>query len=268
VSDHEQVPFALAKNNLVYVESLARGLSVLKAFGVQDRPLSVTEVAEVVGITRAAARRFVLTLEYLGYLSFEGDGYSLRAAVLEVGDAYLLSHRLPAVAHPHLSTLVQEVGETASLTVLHQDRVYYIGRVHADRVVTANIIVGTSVPAYATATGRVLLSGKSDAALDEYLKSLAPESFTQTTAVDRAEIRARVMQARDQGWSLADQELTPGLRSIAVPVRDKDRNIAAVLNISAHATRVTAEALRATVLPKLQKTADAVTADLMEALQQ
>ena len=245
----------LTRNDPDHVEALARGLSVLKAFSNQDRTLSVSDVAELVGITRTAARRFVLTLEYLGYLSFDASGYSLRPAVLELGDAYLLSHKLPAVAHPHLASLVQQVGETASLTVLHQGRVIYVDRVHADRVLTVNIIIGTSLPAYATATGRVLLSGLTDAALDEYLESLVPESLTDNTAIDVEEIRKRIAAAREHGWSLADQELTEGLRSIAVPVRNADGTIIAAVNVSAHATRVSAEALRATVLPHVERAA-------------
>jgi IclR family pca regulon transcriptional regulator len=252
----------LKKNDPDHVEALARGLSVLKAFSTQDRPLSVSDVAELVGITRTAARRFILTLEYLGYLSFDANGYSLRPAVLEVGDSYLLSHKLLSVAHPHLASLVEEVGETASLTVLHQGRVIYIDRVHADRVLTVNIIIGTSLPAYATATGRVLLSGLTDEVLDEYLESLVPESLTDNTAIDREEIRKRISAAREHGWSLADQELTEGLRSIAVPVRDADGGIVAAVNVSAHATRVSAESLRATVLPRLLTAAAAIGNDL------
>jgi IclR family transcriptional regulator, pca regulon regulatory protein len=252
----------LKKNDPDHVEALARGLSVLKAFSTQDRPLSVSDVAELVGITRTAARRFILTLEYLGYLSFDANGYSLRPAVLEVGDSYLLSHKLLSVAHPHLASLVEEVGETASLTVLHQGRVIYIDRVHADRVLTVNIIIGTSLPAYATATGRVLLSGLTDEVLDEYLESLVPESLTDNTAIDREEIRKRISAAREHGWSLADQELTEGLRSIAVPVRDADGDIVAAVNVSAHATRVSAESLRATVLPRLLTAAAAIGNDL------
>ena len=252
----------LQKNDPDHVEALARGLSVLKAFSAQDRPLSVSDVAELVGITRTAARRFILTLEYLGYLSYDASGYSLRPAVLEIGDAYLLSHKLLSVAHPHLASLVEEVGETASLTVLHQGRVIYIDRVHADRVLTVNIIIGTSLPAYATATGRVLLSGLTDEVLDEYLESLVPESLTDNTTINREEIRKRISAAREHGWSLADQELTEGLRSIAVPVRDADGGIVAAVNVSAHATRVSAESLRATVLPRLLTAAAAIGNDL------
>ncbi|WP_345454065.1 IclR family transcriptional regulator domain-containing protein [Arthrobacter gyeryongensis] len=217
----------------------------------QDRPLSVSDVAEFVGIARTAAGRFILTLEYLGYLSYDASGYSLRLAVLEIGDAYLLSHKLLAVAHPHLASLVQEAGETASLTVLHRGSGVYVDRVHADRVLTVNIIIGTSLPAYATATGRVLLSGLTEGELDEYLEALVPESLTGNTAIDREEIRKRITAAREQGWSLADQELTEGLRSIAVPVRDAGTGIIAAVNVSAHATRVSADALRTTVLPRL-----------------
>ncbi|MFH5878773.1 IclR family transcriptional regulator C-terminal domain-containing protein [Arthrobacter sp. NA-172] len=253
------------RNDPDHVEALARGLSVLKAFSNQDRPLSVTDVAELVGITRTAARRFVLTLEYLGYLSFDASGYSLRPAVLELGDAYLLSHKLPTIAHPHLASLVQAVGETASLTVLHQGRVIYVDRVHADRVLTVNIIIGTSLPAYATATGRVLLSGLPDAQLNDYLESLVPESLTENTTMNIGEIRKRIAAAGEHGWSLADQELTEGLRSIAVPVRNAAGGILAAVNVSAHATRMSTEALRTTVLPQVERAAAGIADDIAAA---
>jgi IclR family pca regulon transcriptional regulator len=239
-------------------------LSVLKVFNTQDRPLSVTEVADLVGIPRTAVRRFILTLEHLGYISFNARGYSLRPAVLELGDAYLRSHTLPEVAHPHLDALVHEIGETASLTVLHRSKVIYIDRVHADRVLTVNIIIGTSVPAYATATGRVLLAGLDDETVDKYLKTISPESLTERTAVERSEIKRRVAVARESGWSLADQELTPGLRSIAVPVQGPDGQVIAAINVSAAASRVSAEALRTSILPKLQKAGACVARDLAD----
>jgi IclR family pca regulon transcriptional regulator len=158
--------------------------------------LSVSDVAELVGITRTVARRFILTLEYLGYLSYD-----------------------------------------------------------------ASVIIGTSLPAYAKATGRVLLSGLTDEGLDEYLESLVPESLTGNTAIDGEVIRKRIISAREQGWSLADQELAEGLRSIAVPVRDAGGGIIAALNVSAHAARVSAESLRDTVLPRLLTAAAAVETD-------
>ncbi|RKO20409.1 hypothetical protein D7Z96_18715 [Pseudarthrobacter phenanthrenivorans] len=243
-----------------YVDSLERGLSVLRAFSAREEALSVADVASLVGITRTAARRFALTLEYLGYAGLSAEGYRLAPGVLAIGDAYLRSNPLPDAAYPHLKELVREVGETASLTVLHQRRVYYAARVAADRIVTANITVGTSIAAHSTATGRVLLGGLAPAELEEYLSSIEPGP-----GVDPDYVRDRIEGARQRGWTMADQELTPGIRSVAVPLYDPDGRIIAALNIAAHATRVDARVLETDFVPLLQSAAQRTAAALRPA---
>lgn len=243
-----------------HVDSLERGLSVLRAFSAREEALSVADVATLVGITRTAARRFALTLEYLGYAHQSAEGYALAPGVLEIGDAYLRSSPLPDAVHPHLEELVRAVGETASLTVLHKRRVYYVARVAADRIVTANITVGTTVPAYSTATGRVLLGELAPDELEDYLSSIEPASGFNPDYV-----RERITEARERGWTVADQELTPGIRSVAVPLHDPEGRIVAALNISAHATRVDAEALETEFLPLLQSAAQRTAAALRPA---
>ncbi|MFF2297912.1 IclR family transcriptional regulator C-terminal domain-containing protein [Arthrobacter sp. NPDC058127] len=237
----------LAATDPDYVDSLERGLSVLRALSAREEALSVTDVAALVGITRTAARRFALTLEYLGYASQSAEGYTLTPGVLEIGDAYLRSNPLPDAAHPHLEELVREVGETASLTVLHKQRVYYAARVAADRIVTANITVGTSVAAHRTATGRVLLGDLAPRELEDYLSSVEP-----SPGFDPEYVRKRIEEARRRGWTVADQELTPGIRSVAVPLHDPEGRIVAALNIAAHATRVDTEVLENDFVPLLQ----------------
>lgn len=250
----------LAATDPDYVDSLERGLSVLKAFSEQEEALSVGEVASLAGITRTAARRFALTLEYLGYASQTAEGYRLAPGVLAIGDAYLRSNPLPDAAHPHLEELVRTVGETASLTVLHKRRVYYAARVAADRIVTANITVGTSVAAHSTATGRILLGGLTPDDLEDYLSSVEP-----SPGFDPDYVRERIEEARANGWAVADQELTPGIRSVAVPLRDPRGQIVAALNIAAHATRVDAAVLKDDFVPLLQSAAHRTAATLWPA---
>ncbi|UKA75250.1 IclR family transcriptional regulator domain-containing protein [Arthrobacter sp. FW306-07-I] len=250
----------LAATDPDYVDSLERGLSVLKAFSEQEEALSVGEVASLAGITRTAARRFALTLEYLGYASQTAEGYRLAPGVLAIGDAYLRSNPLPDAAHPHLDELVRTVGETASLTVLHKRRVYYAARVAADRIVTANITVGTSVAAHSTATGRVLLGDLAPDDLEDYLSSIEP-----SPGFDPDYVRERIEEARTNGWAVADQELTPGIRSVAVPLHDPKGRIVAALNIAAHATRVDAAVLKNDFVPLLQSAAQRTAATLWPA---
>ncbi|MFE4541024.1 IclR family transcriptional regulator C-terminal domain-containing protein [Arthrobacter sp. NPDC056727] len=240
----------LAATDPDYVDSLERGLSVLRAFSAREDALSVAEVASLVGITRTAARRFALTLEYLGYTGQSAEGYTLIPGVLAIGDAYLRSNPLPDAAHPHLDELVRAVGETASLTVLHKRRVYYAARVAADRIVTANITVGTSVAAHRTATGRVLLGGLAPDELEDYLSSMEA-----SPGFEPGYVRERIEEARGRGWTVADQELTPGIRSVAVPLHDPEGRIVAALNIAAHATRVDTQVLENDFLPLLQSAA-------------
>lgn len=247
----------LAATDPDYVDSLERGLSVLRAFSAREEALSVADVASLVGITRTAARRFALTLEYLGYAGQSAEGYTLTPGVLAIGDAYLRSSPLPDAAHPHLDELVRAVGETASLTVLHKRRVYYAARVAADRIVTANITVGTSVAAHSTATGRILLGGLAPDELEDYLSSIEPRP-----GFDPDYVRERIEEARGRGWTVADQELTPGIRSVAVPLRDPEGRIVAALNIAAHASRVDAEVLETDFVPLLQSAAQRTAAAL------
>lgn len=250
------------EQNRDHVQALGRGLEVLKLFGRERRPLSVTEVAALAGITRTAARRFVLTLEYMGYLSYDGAAYAVRPAVLEIGDAYVLSSGLPDIVRPYLERLASQTQETVSLTVLHREKIFYVDRVQAHRVLTVEIVVGTSLPAYAVATGRVLLADRSDADLDAYLATVDTHSFTEATTIDTAELRAKIVDARDTGWSLADQELTEGVRSIAVPVRDAEGHVIAALNVSAQASRVSLDHMRGSILTALQEAASQIREDL------
>ncbi|MCZ1074783.1 IclR family transcriptional regulator domain-containing protein [Rhodococcus sp. A5(2022)] len=250
------------EQNRDHVQALGRGLKVLKLFGRERRPLSVTEVATLAGITRTAARRFVLTLEYMGYLSYDGTAYTARPAILEIGDAYVLSSGLPEIVRPHLERLAEQTQETASLTVLHHDRIFYVDRVQADRVLTVEIVVGTSLPAYAVATGRVLLADRTDAELDAYLASVDTHSYTAATTIDTDELREKILAARNEGWSLADEELTEGVRSIAVPVRDAEGYAVAALNVSAQSSRVSLDHMRGSILTALRTATEQIREEL------
>lgn len=243
------------------VKALDRGLKVLTAISDSSGPFSVSEVAQAVGMTRTAARRFLLTLEHLGYVALQGHGYVLQPRVLELGEAYLSNYRLGAVAHPFLEELAAAAAETVSLTVLHQGLVTYVDRVQASRILAINIVIGSRVPAYATATGTVLLAGLEEGALEGYLSALRTFDHTEGAAeTSVTEIRNNVFEARRQGWFLADQQLRSGIRSLAAPVADgQDRTIAAI-NISASASRVDMEELKSQYLEPLRETAEKVSA--------
>jgi IclR family pca regulon transcriptional regulator len=245
-----------------FVQSLERGLAVIRAFDREHPELTLTEVATATGVTRATARRFLLTLADLGYVRTDGRLFSLSPRVLELGYAYLSSLSLPEVAEPHLEALVQEVNESSSVSVLDRGDVVYVARVPTSRIMTVAISVGTRFPAYATSMGRVLLAGMSDEDLDIYLSAVALDRLTARTVATPSALRTEVQRVRAQGWSLVDQELEEGLRAVAAPIRDRTGRVVAALNISAHASRTSLEAMRRDLIPPLLATAARISADL------
>ena len=245
-----------------FVQSLDRGLAVIRAFGPDRERLSLSEVARATGLTRAAARRFLLTLVRLGYVRSDGREFSLRPRVLELGYAYLSGLALPDVAEPHLEDLSAKMHESSSISVLDGHYIVYVARVATKRIMTVAIAVGTRFPAYATSMGRVLLAGLSPEELDKYLAEATFEAFTERTVTDPDRLKEIVAQVSHDGYSIIDQELEDGLRSIAAPIRDSSGAVAAAINLSAHANRLSPEAMRTQLLPTLLETAGNIEADL------
>jgi IclR family pca regulon transcriptional regulator len=244
-----------------FVQSLERGLAVIRAFGADDPELTLSDVARRTGLTRAAARRFLLTLSDLGYVRSDGRLFALTPRVLDLGYAYLSSLSLPEVAEPHLERLAAEVHESSSVSVLDGDEIVYVGRVPTSRIMRVAINVGTRFPAYATSMGRVLLSALDPDELDAYLARAEIRPLTARAIATADELRAELARVRSQGWALVDQELEEGLRSIAVPIRNGGRVVAAV-NVSAHASRASKDTVRKVLLPPLLRTAANIEADL------
>jgi IclR family pca regulon transcriptional regulator len=252
---------AAAPRDRQFVQSLDRGLSVIRALSAPE-PQTLSDVARVTGLTRAAARRFLLTLQQLGYVQSTGGRFSLTPQVLELGYAYLSSLTLPEVSQPHLERLVEDVHESSSVSVLDGDDVVYVARVPTRRIMTVAISVGTRFPAYATSMGRVLLAGLAPAQLDDALGRADLRALTPDTITDAGALRAEIDRVREQGWALVDQELEAGLRSVAAPIRDPAGRVVAAINLSAHASRTPAAEIRRALLPPLRATAAAIERDL------
>jgi IclR family transcriptional regulator, pca regulon regulatory protein len=245
-----------------FVQSLDRGLAVIRAFGPDRERLSLSEVAKATGLTRAAARRFLLTLVKLGYVRNNGREFSLRPRVLELGYAYLSGLALPKVAAPHLEDLVARLHESSSVSVLDGHQIVYVARVPTKRIMTVAISVGTRLPAYATSMGRMLLACLTEEELDKYLAEAVFERLTARTVTSPDRLRVIVREAARQGYAIVDQELEEGLRAVAVPVRGVPGVGTAAVEICAHASRVSMVAMRDRVLPALLETAHRVEADL------
>jgi len=245
-----------------FVQSLERGLAVILTFG-PDRPeLTLAEVAKGAGLTRAAARRFLLTLVELGYVRNEGRLFSLRPRVLELGYAYLSGLSLAEVAQPLVEEFVSAIHESSSICVLDGDDVVYVVRVPTKRIMTISISVGTRFPAYCTSMGRVLLANQSDDEIERYLAEVRFEPRTQQTVFRPKELRAILIDVRESGYALIDQEMEDGLRSVAVPVRDASGRVIAAMNVSVNSHRVTIQELREEILPQLRQAANRIEDDL------
>lgn len=235
---------------------------MIRALSAPGAGRTVADVARDSGLTRASARRFLLTLEDLGYVRSDERRFSLTPRVLELGYAFLSSLTLPQIAQPHLRELVERVHESSSVSVLDGTDVVYVAREPTQRIMTVAISVGTRFPAYATSMGRVLLAGCSDAALDGFLARAELRKLTAATVTDPVRLRREIERVREQGWALVDQELEDGLRSVAVPLRSPSGEVVAAMNLSTHASRRTPTAIRRELLPQLRDAAAAIERDL------
>jgi IclR family pca regulon transcriptional regulator len=245
-----------------FVQSLARGLSVIRAFDTEHAELTLSDVARRAGITRAAARRFLLTLESLGYVASDARAFRLTPRVLELGFSYLSSLSLPEIVQPHLEALSREVDESVSAAVLDGADIVYVARVPTRRIMSVRITIGTRFPAFATSLGRVLLAGLPGTAADAALAASDLAPLTARTLTDSTALHDELDRVRAQGWSLVDGELEPGLRSIAAPLHGRDGRVVAALNVSTSATRDSVERVRDAYLPPLRRTAAAIDAEL------
>ncbi|MGY2078982.1 IclR family transcriptional regulator domain-containing protein [Modestobacter sp. SYSU DS0657] len=234
-----------------FVQSLERGFSVIKAFSADEPELTLSDIARRTGMTRAAARRFLLTLVDLDYVAVDDRRFRLRPRVLELGFTYLSMLRLPELAMPYLSELSRGIQETTSMAVLDGPDVVYVARVGGRRVMASGITVGSRLPAYATSHGRVLLASLPDDQLDTYLAGTELTPRTARTITDPVVLRERVLATREQGWALLDQELEEGVTSLAMPVHGATGDVVASINIGAHSSRHTPEQLAAVALPLL-----------------
>ncbi|GAB2695108.1 IclR family pca regulon transcriptional regulator [Microbacterium marinum] len=245
-----------------FVQSLARGLAVIRAFDGEPAELSLAEVARRTGIPRAAARRFLRTLEQLGYVRATPDArFLLTPRILELGYGYLSSLSLPEVVQPHLDALSHRIGESVSVAVLDGGEIVYVARAAARRIMSVRITIGTRLPAAATSMGRVLLAALPEADAATLLDASPLIAYTPRTRADRAELVAEIDRVRHQGWAMVDGELEAGLRSIAVPLRTR-AGVTAALNVSTSTARDAAEDVRAELLPVLQEAASVIEDEL------
>jgi len=234
-----------------FMTSLERGLQVIRAFSEHRHHLTISQVAQTTGLSRAAVRRCLYTLNKLGYVGEDDKRFFLRPLVLTLGHSYLSSTPLATLAQPFLDQVSEQLAESCSVAVLDGDDIVYICRSAETRIISINLLVGTRLPAYCTSMGQVLLAELSPDALEAYLARVRLVARTDRTITTTPKLRKLLQGVREAGHALLDQELEVGLRSIAVPVRDARGTVVAAMNVSTHASRVSLDEMQGRFLPVL-----------------
>lgn len=244
-----------------FIEALARGLDVIRVFGPNRPTLTLSEVAAAAGLARPTTRRILLTLEELGYVRASAGTFALTPRVLELGMAYIGSASLWDLARPHMERLVARTGESSSLAQLDGSDIVYVARVAVPKIITLAVTIGTRFPALQTSLGKVLLAALACDELERTLAMPSRSGITPRWQPDADERARELREVRLRGWALTDEQLAPGIRSIAAPVRDGETHVAAALNVTVHAAETSIETLTETYLPLLLQTAAAISDD-------
>jgi IclR family transcriptional regulator, pca regulon regulatory protein len=244
-----------------FVEALARGLDVMASLGTAAQPMSLREVADVANLARPTARRFLLTLVELGYVRIEDGAFALTPRVLELGMAYIGGLGLWEVARPHMEALVAQTGESSSMAQLDGGDIVYVARVAVPKIITLRVEIGTRFPALVTSQGKVLLAALQPDLLAAALREPSRSGLPPLLPRDAGAVHSELAQVRARGWALADEELAPGIRSVAVPVRDGAGQVRAAMNVTVHAAETTVETLVNSHLPRLLRAAGDISAD-------
>ena len=234
-----------------FVEALARGLDVLACFDADHRSMSLTEVAAAAGLARPTARRLLLTLEELGFVRSSGGLFQLTPKVLTLGTAYVSSLGLWDIARPHLEALVTRTGESSSMAQLDGSDIVYVARVSVPKLIALRVEIGTRFPAAQTSQGKVLLAALPPAELEATLALPSRAGLPAYIGRSDEQLRDELTEVRARGWALADEELAPGVRSVAVPVRDATGAVRAAMNVTVHAAETSVDRLLDEHLPRL-----------------
>jgi IclR family pca regulon transcriptional regulator len=244
-----------------FIEALARGLDVIRAFGPRQRVMSLAAVASATGLARPTARRILLTLTQLGYVRAVDGGYELTPRVLDLGMSYVLSHNLWEIARPHMEHLVAHTHESSSIAQLDGADIVYVARVAVPKIIALAVVIGTRFPAMPTSLGKVLLAALPPGGAERVLAEPSRSGITARWQPTRAERAATLREVRARGWSLTDEQLAPGIRSVAAPLRDGEGRVIAAMNVTVHAAETTVQTLTGDYLPLLLNAAAAISAD-------
>jgi IclR family transcriptional regulator, pca regulon regulatory protein len=254
---------AVDKGDKEFMATLAKGLAVLGAFDRARPAMTLSQAAEVAGLSRATARRILRTLTTLGYVEQSGRQFALSSRILKLGYAYLATQNWIEQAAAPMRQLSEQFHESCSLAILQGTEIVYVARIPASRIMSVALAVGTRLPAFHTALGRIQLGYLDDAELWRRLRSLRIEAYTPSTITEIQALFDRVREDHAQHFAIVDEELERGLRAIAVPILDRSGQAVAALNLSTHTTRTTRNEMRERFLPNLRAAAEQISASVV-----
>jgi IclR family pca regulon transcriptional regulator len=236
-----------------YVQGVERGFAVIKAFSAEAPSLTIAQVAARTNLTRAVARRYLMTLQKLGYVSHQNGLFFPTPRLLDLGYTYLASLSVADIAQPFIDKILRQLtnAESSSLAVLDGRECVYVARAATKRIISSNLAVGSRLAAHATALGKVLLAYLPPDDLDSYFQTAPLEALTSRTICDRTKLRRALRKVRDQGWAFADEEFVVGRRTIAAPVFDRTGRVTAAVNVAAAVALVSTRELLEQHLPVL-----------------
>jgi IclR family pca regulon transcriptional regulator len=235
-----------------YVAGLEKGLAIIEAFGIHNRPLTLSEAARITGHSRASARRSLLTLQALGYVQSEGKYFRLAPRVLRLGHAYVSSTTLLKPMQPVLEAISERTRESSSVAVLDGGDVVFLARAATRRSLSTGLGLGSRLPAHGAATGRVLLAALPPEEAERRLKRMARPQMTPNTRTGVGELMKMLEDVRVDGYAISDEELELGVRSVAVPVQDASGQVVAAMSIVASTRRRTLDNVLGSLLPELE----------------
>src|SRR3954447_3327373 len=244
-----------------FIEALARGLDVLRSFRPGTPAMTLSEIAGHTGLARPTVRRILITLESLGYVRAAGRGHALTPRVLDLGMAYVNALSMWDVARPHMEKLVAQTNESTSMAQLDGGDIVYVARVAVPKIVTLAVTIGTRFPAPATSMGKVLLAALPPSSVAAVLAEQSRSGITPRWQPSPTELETALREVRAKGWALADQDLAPGVRSVATPVRDGEGRVVAAINVTVHAAETSMHKLLEEHLPRLLRTAADISHD-------
>jgi IclR family transcriptional regulator, pca regulon regulatory protein len=246
-----------------FMATLAKGLAVLSTFDKERPSMTLSQAASATGLSRATARRILRTLAELGYVEQSGRQFALSSGILKLGFAYLATQNWIDKAVPLMRQLSEQFHESCSAAILEDTEIVYVARFPAGRIMSATLAVGARLPAFHTALGRIQLGFLDDSEFWRRLRLLRIDAFTPSTITDLQALFERVREDHAQGFSIVDEELERGLRSIAVPIVDRSGQAVAALNLSTHSTRTTRNEMREHFLPSLRAVAEQISSSVV-----